>query len=439
MLFYLKRWELYYKFIFTTHKMDIPTIVFLACLFLSVVGGIFVIMVLSVNEYMANGLPSGLDSVNLVRPHEKLCHKPHLDSSAENNNYGDPRWFNTLLPDDPKINEPLNKEEMEELEVFEFVNQKIKWKLYTWPFSDFIICYIFKNKGDKSRNVNKESFLRLIALQGPELVLTHMKQAATVLTTLSALFLNITVPLTLDPGEFLNETMKNIFGALMVISTIMSFNGLLISTFMYIQCELCDVTDSKIKFLKRLDKHENMITLTSSTWCIGAIVISLPAIVIKASDSYGPWMGIYYTVLLCMVIYTLRGLVKAVIFDRISFQKKRFDSMLHSYKSRYICRHLLINNEPTYYMLQGKQPPFLLHPTLERNPSTHGDYFTLKIMQHYVIAARLVKYTAFNTWKINTHPNLKIKRRWISEKYIGKEQYVHRFRIQKKIIKEAKS
>ena len=57
--------------------------------------------------------------------------------------------------------------------------------------------------------------------------------------------------------------------------------------------------------------------------------MSLPAMVIKASDSYGLWMTLYFGTMCSVLIkYTLCDLVESVIHRRIVLQRKRFTARL---------------------------------------------------------------------------------------------------------------
>ena len=187
-----------------------------------------------------------------------------------------------------------------------------------------------KFKGGMFNRIN-DSFLVLVALEGPAKVLNQMKNTLQVIAGISTLFIGVTVPLVINPGEFSNEIAKNMFGALVVTSTLMSFNASIISTFMYVQCELCDVTDSKMQFLQRFSKHDNMFIMTSTIWSFSGIVLSLPAMVIKVSDSYGGWMTLYFSALSLVLLYSLHQLIETVITKRIRLQKERFDSVFNDY------------------------------------------------------------------------------------------------------------
>jgi len=176
-----------------------------------------------------------------------------------------------------------------------------------------------------------DSFLVLVALEGPAKVLNQMKNTLQVIAGISTLFIGVTVPLVINPGEFSNEIAKNTFGALIVTSTLMSFNASIISTFMYVQCELCDVTDSKMQFLQRFDEHDNMFIMTSTFWSFSGIVLSLPAMVIRVSDSYSGWMSLYFSALSLVLLYSLHQLIETVITKRIRLQKERFDSVFNDY------------------------------------------------------------------------------------------------------------
>ena len=216
-----------------------------------------------------------------------------------------------------------------ELEIFEHVAEMIEMNEYPKPLIQRLLCYFEKTNTKSWRNKNQEAFLVLIALEGPAKVLDQMKSTLAVLAALSTLFLSVTVPLSLDPGDFSNEVVQNLFGGFMVTSTLMSFTAVMTSTFMRTQCELCDVTEHRMDFLKRLEKHDDMIIITSNIWSIGGMVMSLPAMVIKASDSYGLWMSLYFGIMCVVLIkYTLYDLVESVIHRRIVLQRKRFTARL---------------------------------------------------------------------------------------------------------------
>jgi len=216
-----------------------------------------------------------------------------------------------------------------ELEVFKYVENMIKLRNYPKPLTQRLLYYFEKTDTKSWRNKNQESFLILIALEGPAKVLEQMKSTLAVLAALSTIFLSITVPLSLEPGDFSNVVVQNLFGCFMVTSTLMSFTAVMVSTFMRAQCELCDVTAHRMDFLKRLDNHPDMIIITSNIWSIGGMVMSLPAMVIKATDSYGLWMSLYFGIMSAALIkYTLCDLVKSVIHKRTELQRKRFTDRL---------------------------------------------------------------------------------------------------------------
>ena len=216
-----------------------------------------------------------------------------------------------------------------ELEIFEHVAWKIELQKYPEPITQRLLCFLGKTNTKSWRNENQEAFLVLIALEGPAKVLEQMKNTLSVIAALSTLFLSITVRLSLDPGDFSNEVIKNLFGSFMVTSTLMSFTAAMTSTFMRAQCELCDVTENKMDFLKRLENHDYMFIITSNIWSIGGMVMSLPAMVIKATDSYGLWMSLYFGIMSAVLVkYTLYDLAESVIHRRIVLQRERFTDIL---------------------------------------------------------------------------------------------------------------
>ena len=89
-----------------------------------------------------------------------------------------------------------------ELEIFEHVAEMIELNEYPKPLIQRLLYYFEKTNTKSWRNKNQESFLILIALEGPEKVLEQMKSTLAVLAALSTLFLSITVPLSLEPGDF---------------------------------------------------------------------------------------------------------------------------------------------------------------------------------------------------------------------------------------------
>ena len=102
-----------------------------------------------------------------------------------------------------------------ELEIFEHVAWKIEQQKYPEPITQRLSCFFGKTNTKSWRNKNQEAFLVLIALEGPAKVLEQMKNTLSVIAALSTLFLSITVPLSLDPGDFSNEVIKNLFGSFM--------------------------------------------------------------------------------------------------------------------------------------------------------------------------------------------------------------------------------
>jgi len=218
-----------------------------------------------------------------------------------------------------------------ELKIFEEVDRKIREREYPKTLLQEIVKNIFccKRFRDTWVNPNQESFLILIALEGSEKVINQMKSVLAVIAALSALFLNITVPLTLESGEIDNKLFRDIFGCLMATSTMMSFNSLLVSTFMYVQCELCDVSHDTLLFLKRLKEQKRMFIITSSSWGISGMLVSLPGLVMKSSDSYGVIVTVYFSVLVALMIrFTFRQMIKNVIWRRINLQKNAFKNRL---------------------------------------------------------------------------------------------------------------
>ena len=217
-----------------------------------------------------------------------------------------------------------------ELKVFERIQEKIETNEYTKPLSQRVLCFWNPWANPKAwRNKNQEAFLVLIALEGPKKVLESWKGTLVPITTMSTLFLNITVPLALDPGDFSDDVTRNIFGFLMVTSTLMSICATIVSTFMYAQCELCDVSDNKLLFLDRLENHENMIIITSNIWAIAGIIVSLMAMVIKATDIYGTWMSVYFGLFSTVLIkYTVVDLYTSVVSRRVGLQRERFNQIL---------------------------------------------------------------------------------------------------------------
>ena len=183
----------------------------------------------------------------------------------------------------------------------------------------------------KSKYISRyyKTFLILIALEGPKKVLTSMKGSLTIICMVSALFLNITLPLALETDYISNNVGQTLFGFFIITSTLMSFMAVITSLFMYVQCELCDVTEYKMQFLSRYQNHPNMIVITSNTWTLGGVIFCIPALIIKATDIYGFWMGIYFGIFtLIFIKFILYDLCNSVIFKRIQLQEQRFKNII---------------------------------------------------------------------------------------------------------------
>ena len=176
-----------------------------------------------------------------------------------------------------------------------------------------------------------KSFLILIALEGPKKVLASMKGSLTIISMVSALFLNITLPLSLEVDYISTNVGQTLFAYFIITSTLMSFMSVLTSMFMYVQCELCDVTEYKMQFLSRYQKHPKMFVITSNIWAFGGITTCIPALFIKATDIHGFRMGIYFGFFtLIFIKYIMYDLGKSVIINRIKLQEERFITILNS-------------------------------------------------------------------------------------------------------------
>jgi hypothetical protein len=218
----------------------------------------------------------------------------------------------------------------EELDVFQTVGKRIINREYPRPLLQRILCLVNPWACKTAwYNQNQETFLVLIALEGPQKVLNAMKNTLTPIMTMSTLFAGITTSLALDPGTFSYSVTRDIFGSLMVASTMCSITAVIIAAFMSAQCELCDVAFGKREFLERLSEHEDMVIITSSTWSIWGIILSLPAMVVKVTDIYGNYMALYFGIIATILIkYTAVDLHNSVLTRRMGLQKARFDAIL---------------------------------------------------------------------------------------------------------------
>ena len=201
-----------------------------------------------------------------------------------------------------------------------------------------INAYLTVDKLIKNKKVSwyNKTFLILIALEGPKKVLTSMKGSLNIISMVSSLFLNITLPLALETDYISNNIGQTLFGFFVITSSLMSFMAVITSMFMYVQCELCDVTEYKMQFLSRYKTHDNMIVITSNVWSLFGIVFCIPALIIKATDIHGIWMGAYFGFFtLIFVKYIMYDLVKSVIFKRIELQEERFKNTIELEEKRF--------------------------------------------------------------------------------------------------------
>jgi len=72
-----------------------------------------------------------------------------------------------------------------ELEVFKYVENMIKLRNYPKPLTQRLLYYFCKTDTETWRNENQESFLILIALEGPAKILEQMKSTLAVLAAIS--------------------------------------------------------------------------------------------------------------------------------------------------------------------------------------------------------------------------------------------------------------